>query len=327
MALEEVPETARMPAPRVKRPVLTDAAGLAAAERLGVALTHPDRPVYEPEGITKAQLVAYYDAVAERMLRHVANRPLSLVRRPRGSDHTFFQKHDSGGFPAAFKTVKISETIGKTDLYLYINDEAGLAASVQMSALELHIWGSHIDNLEKPDRIVFDIDPDEGLGIEAVRQAALDIRDALGKWALQSFPLATGGKGIHVVAPMRPVLDWPDVKLFCKTFAEKLATVEPERFTSNIRKAKRTGRIFVDYLRNERGATAIAPFSTRARPGAPCAVPLSWDEVAKLKQLGGISLAEAATRAAGADPWPDYFDLTQSITKAMLSSVAGDAMK
>ncbi len=313
-------------ATRTKMPALTDAAGIETAKRLGVALTHPDRAVYEAEKITKAQLVAYYDAVAEPMLRHVANRPLSLVRRPHGSDHTFFQKHDSGGFPAAFKTVKIAETVGKTDLYLYIADEAGLAASVQMNALELHIWGSHIDDLERPDRIVFDIDPDEGLGIDAVRQAALDIRDGLARWALQSFPLATGGKGIHVIAPLRPVLDWPEVKLFCKTFADKLAEVEPDRFTSNIRKAKRTGRIFVDYLRNERGATAIAPFSTRARAGAPCAVPLSWEEVAKLKKLGGMSLPEAVERAAGPDPWPHYFDLTQSITKAMLSSVAGDKM-
>ncbi len=306
---------------------LTDEAGVAAAERLGIKLTHPDKPVYEAEGITKARLVAYYDAVAERMLRHVADRPLSLVRRPTGSARPFFQKHDSGGFPSAFKKVKITETTGPTDIYLYIDDAAGLAASVQMSALELHIWGSHVKNLEKPDRIIFDIDPDEGLGFADVAAAALYIRDVLGEWGLESFPMVTGGKGVHVIAPLRPVLEWPEVKLFCHTFAEKLEANEPERFTSNIRKAARKGRMFVDYLRNERGATAVAPFSTRARPGCPCAVPVGWDELPALQGANLFSLGEAAARAKAPDPWPGYFDLTQSITKAMLSAVAGDKMK
>ena len=149
---------------------LTNDAGIAAAAALGIKLTSPDKAVYP--GITKAQLVAYYDAVAERMLPHVANRPLTLLRRPTGSPKGFFQKHDSGGFPDAFKKVRITETIGKDDMYLYIDDAAGLAACVQMSALELHVWGSHVDNLELPDRIVFDIDPDEDLGFDSVRRAA-----------------------------------------------------------------------------------------------------------------------------------------------------------
>ena len=311
----------------VKPLVFTDEMGIAAAERLGVKLTHPDKIVYEDGGITKAQLVAYYDAVSGPMLRHIADRPLSLVRRPTGTTRPFFQKHDSGGFPAAFKKVKIPETTGETDIYLYIEDAAGLAASVQMSALELHIWGSHIDKLEHADRIVFDIDPDEGLDFAATRQAAIDIRDRLGAWGLQSFPMVTGGKGIHVVAPLRRTLEWPDIKLFCRTFAEKLAVDEPDRFTSNIRKATRRGRMFVDYLRNERGATAVCPYSTRAKPGCPVATPVSWAEVETLAASSMFSLGQAAARAQGQDPWPDYFELTQSITRAMLSSVAGDKMK
>lgn len=303
---------------------LTDDAGIAAAAALGIKLTSPDKPVYP--GITKAQLVAYYSTVAERMLPHLANRPLTLLRRPTGSPKGFFQKHDSGGFPDAFKNVRITETIGKDDMYLYIDDAAGLAACVQMSALELHIWGSHVDNLEHPDRIVFDIDPDEGLGFDSVRDAAQRIREELAKWALESFPMLTGGKGIHVIAPLRPVLEWPDIKLFCRTFADKLAENEPERFTSNIRKAKRTGRMFVDYLRNERGATAVAPFSTRAKPGCPVAMPVSWNELGTIESASAFSLAEAVARAKGPDPWPGYFDLTQSVTKAMLSSVAGDKL-
>ncbi|HEX4297137.1 MAG TPA: DNA ligase D, partial [Devosia sp.] len=241
---------------------LTDEMGEKAAKRLGIHLTHPDKIVYAP-AVTKAQLVAYYDTVAERMLPHIGKRPLSLVRLPTGSKKPFFQKHDSGGFPAAFKKVQITETTGPTDIYLYIEDEAGLAASVQMNALELHIWGSHIDRLEQPDRIIFDIDPDEGLDFAATRQAAADIRDRLATLGLKTYPMVTGGKGIHVIAPLRPTLEWPAVKSFCHAFAEKLATDEPDRFTANIRKVNRKGRMFVDYLRNERGATAVCPFSTR----------------------------------------------------------------
>jgi bifunctional non-homologous end joining protein LigD len=298
----------------------TDEMGIEVAERLGVRLTHPDKVVYEPD-ITKARLVAYYDAVKDRMLPHVARRPLSLVRQPTGSQKPFFQKHDSGGFPDAFKKVQITETTGPTDIYLYIEDEAGLAASVQMSALELHLWGSHVDHLEKPDRIIFDIDPDEGLDFAEVRRAAEHIRARLAEIGLETFPMVTGGKGIHVIAPLQPRAEWPEVKDFCRAFAEKLAADEPERFTANIRKVNRKGRMFVDYLRNERGSTAIAPFSTRARDGAPCAVPVAWDEVPELTGANLFSLGAAAARARGNDPWPDYFKLKQAITPRMLKAM------
>ena len=299
---------------------LTDEMGIATAERLGVRLSHPDKVVYVP-GVTKAQLVAYYDAVAERMLPHIAKRPLSLVRLPTGSKKPFFQKHDSGGFPDAFKKVKITETTGPTDIYLYIDDEAGLAASVQMNALELHIWGSHIDKLERPDRIIFDIDPDEGLDFNATRQAAADIRDKLGELGLKTYPMVTGGKGVHVIAPLKPTLEWPEVKAFCHAFADKLAADEPDRFTSNIRKVNRKGRMFVDYLRNERGATAVCPFSTRAKNGGACAVPLAWDELTTIEGAGVFKIAEAAARAKAPDPWPDYFKVKQAITKTMMKAV------
>ena len=290
------------------------------ADRLGIRLTHPGKVVYEP-GITKAQLVADYDAVAERILPHIARRALSLVRLPTGSKKPFFQKHDSGGFPDAFKKVQITETTGPTDIYLYIDDEAGLAASVQMNALELHIWGSHIDKLEQPDRIIFDIDPDEGLDFGTTRQAAADIRDKLAELGLKTYPMVTGGKGIHVIAPLKPNLEWPDVKAFCHAFAEKLATDEPDRFTANIRKVNRKGRMFVDYLRNERGATAVCPFSTRAKTGATCAVPLGWDELDGIAGANIFGPAEAAARAQAPDPWPDYFKVKQTITRTMMKTV------
>ena len=134
--------------------------------------------------------------------------------------------------------------------------------------------------------------------------------------------MVTGGKGIHVIAPLRRTLEWPDIKQFCHDFADKLAKDEPDRFTSNIRKVTRKGRMFVDYLRNERGATAVAPYSTRGKPGCPVATPISWDEVDGLDAANAFSIGEAAARAQGPDPWPDYFDLNQAITKTMMKAVA-----
>jgi bifunctional non-homologous end joining protein LigD len=301
---------------------LSDAAGIAAAAALGVRLTHPERIVFPGQGVTKGNIAAYYQAVAGAMLPHLVNRPLSLVRCPQGrSKHCFFQKHASGGFPGDLKQVPITEKDGSTEDYMYVDTLAGVIAGVQMNTLEFHIWGSRIDRLEKPDRIIFDIDPDEGLSFGDVRQAALDIRDRLAEMGLETFPMVTGGKGIHVIAPLTARTEWPEVKAFCRAFADRLATDEPERFTANIRKVNRKGRMFIDYLRNERGSTAIAPYSTRSRDGAPCAVPVGWNEVAQLDRANGFSLAEAAARAAGPDPWPDYFDLRQSITKSLLASV------
>lgn len=301
---------------------LTDDMGIAAAERLGVKLTSPTREVLADSPVTKGQLVAYYEAVAERMLPHIERRALSLVRVPHGS-RRFFQKHDTGGFPDAMQRVEIELKESDKLSHFYVTDLAGIVAGVQMSTLEFHIWGSHIETLEQPDRIIFDIDPDEGLDFKLVREAAARIRDVLAEWGLDSYPMVTGGKGIHVIAPLRPVTEWPVVKLFCRTFAQKLEDNEPERFTANIRKVERKGRMFVDYLRNERGATAIAPFSTRARPGSPCAVPVSWDELATLGAANLFTIEAAADRARQPDPWPDYFALTQSITMGMVESVAG----
>lgn len=301
---------------------LSDDTGIAVAKRLGVRLTHPERVVFPGQGVTKGNIVAYYAAVADAMLPHLVNRPLSLVRCPQGrSKHCFFQKHASGGFPDQLKQVPITEKDGGSEDYIYVEDLAGVIAGVQMNSLEFHIWASRIDRLEKPDRIIFDIDPDEGLGFSDVRQAALDIRDRLSSIGLTTFPMVTGGKGIHVIAPLTARTEWPEVKAFCRAFAESLASEEPDRFTANIRKANRKGRMFIDYLRNERGSTAIAPYSTRSREGAPCAVPVGWDEVTELDRANGFSLSEAAARAAGPDPWPDYFSIRQSITKKILASV------
>lgn len=284
------------------------------AERLGVRLTSPSRVVFPGQGITKADLVAYYEAVAEVMLPHIKDRPLSLVRCPQGrAKYCFFQKHDTGGFPDEIKSTSITEKDGDSQHYFYVDDLAGLIAGTQMNTLEWHIWGSRRQSVEKPDRLVFDIDPDEGLGFDAVITAAQEIAARLTDKKLKSYPMVSGGKGIHVIVPLKPEIEWPEVKEFCKTFAQNLADDEPDRFTANMSKAKRKGRLFLDYLRNERGSTAISPWSARSRENAPVAVPVSWDEVKTLKGANLFSLDAAASRAKSENPWPDYFKTKQSL--------------
>lgn len=288
----------------------------------GVRITNADRILYREQGVTKADLLRYYDAIAKRMLPYIARRPLSLVRCPKGTDEKcFFQKHASDGFPEALKEVPIRESSGKREDYLYIEDVAGLIAGVQMGTLEFHIWGSQIDKLEKPDRVVFDLDPDEALGFEAVRLASMVVRDRLQQLGLETLPLVTGGKGIHVVAPLRRSADWDRVKSFAKGFATSLAGEHPDVFTATMSKSRRHGKIFLDWLRNERGATAIAPYSTRARSGTPVAMPVSWEELPGLEAANTFGLEEALRRLPRPDPWAAYTDIRQSITKKMQDTV------
>ncbi|MCB1486484.1 MAG: DNA ligase D [Bauldia sp.] len=279
----------------------------------GVRVTHPDKVIFPGQGITKRSLAAYFLTVADYILPHVADRPLSLVRCPDGADgDCFFQKHASPGFPKAFKPVRIKEKEG-SDLYLYIEDVKGLVACVQMGALELHIWGSHNDTIEKPDRLVFDLDPDEGMDFSVVRAAARDMRDRLAALGLETFPMATGGKGIHVVAPLAPRYGWEEVKTFAEALARTVAADEPDKYLAVATKAKRTGRIFIDYLRNGRGATAISPFSPRARKGAPVAWPVSWQALSRLSDArpANVENAAALLKRQKADPWEGYFDVDQ----------------
>ncbi|MEO8683776.1 MAG: DNA ligase D [Devosia sp.] len=306
-------------------PALHSKAGILAAEAAGIHFTSPDRIIYPGQGVTKGDLAAYYAAVADRMLPYIENRPLSLLRCPQGrAKYCFFQKHNTGGFPEVMKSILIEEKDGQKEDYFYIEDLAGLLGGTQMNVLEWHLWGSRNKDVEKPERIIFDIDPDEGLGFEHVRDAATDIAKVLEDLGLQSYPLVSGGKGVHVIAPLVPKLEWPDVKTFCKGIAQRLADQQPDRFVATMSKAKRKGRMFIDYLRNERGSTAIAPWSSRSRQGAPAAVPVSWDELPGIQAANQFNLAAAAERAKKPDPWKDYFSTTQTITKTMVKEVAGD---
>jgi bifunctional non-homologous end joining protein LigD len=272
--------------------------------------------MYPGTEITKAHLAAYYAAVADKMLPHLKDRPLSLVRDT-DSDlaKTFFQKHSLPGMPKALRSGQLTKIKGTESRILWIEDLAGLIGGVQMNTLEFHIWGSDRRQPDLPERMVFDIDPDEGLDFEDVKRAAVDIRDILGAIGLRSWPLLSGGKGIHVVVPQVPEADWTAVKSFCQDFAELLARTEPQRFVANMSKARRKGRMFLDYLRNGQGSTAVCPWSTRARAGGTVAVPVTWDELQTIDRANAFDIFSAAERAQGPDAWEGYFETEQTLTE------------
>jgi len=286
----------------------------------GVRLTHPDRVLYPEQGITKVMLARYYVAISDWIIPEVRNRPLSLVRCPDGEGKAcFYQKHVGVGIPDSIGRVEIAEKSGKRT-YPVIENLAGLIATVQIGVLELHPWGSTVPKLETPDRITFDLDPDIGLPWKLVTEAAIEMREMLLGIGLRSFAKTTGGKGLHVVVPIAPKLapdlDWDQVREFSKWVAERFVAAYPDRFTSNMAKRARTGRIFIDYLRNSRGATAIAAYSPRARQDAPVATPLSWEEVENGVKPDRFTIATVPERLAGfgSDPWAGMLTLRQSIS-------------
>ncbi len=288
----------------------------------GIAISSGERQVFPDAGITKLDVANYYASVAERMLQVAADRPLSLVRLPEGlGGERFFQKHRAAGFPDAVRSLAIEERDGTTKDYLYVRDAAGLVGAAQMGTVEFHVWGARRDRLERPDRLVFDLDPDETLSFAAVRDAARDIRLQLEQVGLPSWPMVTGGKGVHVIVPLRRVAGWDTVALYAKTFAAFCVQREPDRFTATLSKAKRRGKIFIDWLRNERGATAICPFSLRARPGAPVAVPLSWSELAELDRPDAFDIHSVASRDWRCVARPDPVGLTSKIVEGLAAAI------
>ncbi len=259
-----------------------------------VIISSRDRVIFPDSGQTKGALADYYDAVAPIMLPFAARRPVSLVRCPQGrAKKCFFQKHDSGGFGDAVMHVPIREKDGGTEDYLYIENERGLLQCVQMGTIEFHGWGARSDDVEKPDRMIFDLDPDEGLDFGDVKQAARDIRDRLSDLGLVSFAMLSGGKGVHVVVPLSTGHDWEAHKDFARRFAEALSIAEPDRFTATMSKAKRKGKIFIDWLRNQRGSTAVLPYSARARSGAPVAAPVTWNELKGMDDAQEFTIDDA----------------------------------
>jgi bifunctional non-homologous end joining protein LigD len=282
-----------------------------------VTLTHPDRVLFPGLSITKADLAAYYESVAEAMLPHLADRPLMLVRCPAGfGKPCFYQKHPAGTIPESLRRVPIKEK-GKTENYVIAEDLPGLISLVQISALEVHVWGSRYEHLEKPDRIVFDLDPGSGVAWSAVIDAAQDVRERLSKIGLTGFVKTTGGKGLHVVVPVRPVADWDEVKLFAETMAAEVVSSAPDRYVGKMTKSLRANRIYVDYLRNGRGATSVAAYSARARPQATVSMPLSWRQLPKTSDPADFTIQTVpAMLRHSRNPWKGFFDVKQKLPAA-----------
>lgn len=261
-----------------------------------IVITSRDRVLYPESGQTKGDLADYYAAVAPLMLPFAANRPISLLRCPQGRGmQCFFQKHVSGSFGKAVSHVAIREKDGGVEDYIFVEDAAGLLACVQMGTIEFHGWASRADAVEWPDRVTFDLDPDAGLDFAEVRRAARFLHDRLAEIGLTSFAMLSGGKGVHVVVPLTPGHDWFAHRDFARRFAEALSAAQPDRFVATMSKAKRKGRIFIDHFRNQRGATAVIPYSARARAGAPVALPLSWDELDHMDNAHPYSIDDAGT--------------------------------
>ena len=284
----------------------------------GVSLSNPNKPLYPQEGITKLELARYYDYVAEWMLPYVIDRPLTLLRCPDGyTQECFFQKHDVEA-STALGRVTILEKANRMQ-YLTIHSREGLIALAQMGVLEIHTWGARADRPERPDLLVFDIDPHEQLPWNTVIKGAQTLHALLNELGLVSFAKSTGGKGLHVVAPITRRHTWPEVKTFAKAVADALVRFDHSIYTTRISKEARRGKMYIDYVRNSEGATAVAPYSTRARAGAPVAVPLSWEEVDKLPSPNYFTMRNIHSRLEHLkrDPWEGFFSTQQSITKSM----------
>ncbi|CAN5310003.1 DNA ligase D [soil metagenome] len=281
----------------------------------GVRISNPERVIYPEQGATKEDLARYYAGIADWILPHLRNRPLSIVRCPRGREgECFFQKHLTGALPASVHGVKIKEK-SKVKTYLAIEDLAGLIALVQFGTLELHPWASREESLEMPDYVVFDLDPGPGVDWQEVVAAARHVRSQLEKLDLVSFVRTSGGKGLHVVVPIEPRHDWGQVRSFAREFAEQVARGTPGRFVATMSKAKRHGKVFIDHFRNARGATSIGNYSSRSRAGAPVAVPLRWSELGRIRGGDAYSIETLPKRLARfkRDPWAGFLEARQRL--------------
>ena len=262
----------------------------------GIPITHPGRVISDTGRITKGELAEYYAAVAPSMLPQIVRHPLSLLRCPSGVDkQCFFQRNPGKGLGADVRPFEFQNK-GKTYEYLYIEDERGLMEVVQMGAVELHPWGASIDSIDFPDRMIFDLDPAPEVPFEALKLGAQDLRQRLQRKGLKSSLKCTGGKGLHVIVPLAAKDSWATVKLFAAAVADEMVAAAPEAYVATMSKAKRTGRIFIDYFRNDYTATAIADYAVRARPGAPVALPIDWKELKDLKSASQFTMKDVLAR-------------------------------
>jgi bifunctional non-homologous end joining protein LigD len=293
-----------------------------AAESAGIRLTHPDKVVDPESGLTKQQLMEYLLAASPNILPHIVDRPLSLVRCPEGTGKPcFFQKHIGQGMPEGIESVAVPDKkTGKPEDYVTLSSARALGGLAQMGVLEFHPWGSRNQSLDKPDRIIFDLDPDPELPWKTVASAAEEVRDRLRAAKLESFVKSTGGKGLHIVAPIRAEHGWEAIKQFARALASQMEAESPDRYLIKMTKSERRGKIFVDYLRNERGATAVAAFSPRARAGCPVAVTLEWAELRSMRSLPHFRVLDFDRwqNRLKSDPWMKLSSVRQRLTAATL---------
>jgi bifunctional non-homologous end joining protein LigD len=293
----------------------------------GVTLSHPDRILFPDQGFTKIALARYYEGVSTWLLPHLQDRPLTLVRCPEGyAKDCFYQKHANDSIPDTIGKVKITEGDG-VSWYMVADSLPAVIGLVQMGVLELHTWGGRRDAPDRPDRMIMDLDPDPAVPWKFVIEAAQLVRTLLNELDLECFVKTTGGKGLHIVLPLQRVHTWDEVKAFSKGLAEHLVRLIPDRFIATMSKHKRKGKIYIDYLRNAKGATAVAPYSTRARPRAPVSVPLAWEELSvdlPSDHFTVLNVMERLKRLKS-DPWRDYVTVRQKITKKMQASLGMSA--
>ena len=284
----------------------------------GVRITHPERVLFDELGITKAALARYYESVAEWLLPEIKARPLSLVRCPQGpGEGCFYQKNIDERFPSEIERVPVD--LGGGGVYAAANSIGAVVGLVQFGVIELHVWGSTTRDLAKPDRMVFDLDPDPAVPWREVMAAAHLTRERLEALGLESFLKTSGGKGLHVVVPLSRRHEWDEVKEFSRALAQSIADEQPNLFTANMSKKERVKRIYIDYLRNAEGATTVAAYSVRARRGAPVSTPLHWDELAGRMKPEQFHVNNVARRMRGPrpDPWKAFYRSAQNLTAAM----------
>jgi len=285
----------------------------------GIALTRPEKILYPDSDVTKSDLAHYYESVEEHIVPHLTGRPLTLFRCPNGWQKAcFFQKAADPSARSVLEPVTVQTSEGKQE-YMTADSLAAIIKLVQMSVMEIHPWGSTRKTLDKPDRLIFDLDPDDAVKWDKIAEAAKLLKTILDELGLKSFLKTTGGKGLHVVVPIRTTVSWDEAKGFTRTVAELLARTFPDRFIATMSKAQRKNRIFIDYLRNAEGATAIGTFCARARFGAPVSTPIRWEELKTDVRHEYFNIQNVPERLKTIkDPWEGFFEMRQTLTKAMM---------